>query len=292
MKAAARHIRLIARHSKCVRIWAALPLVLSAGFLASPALAQQAGVLDPGAQVERQRSQQLRLEEERTRRERTRAPEASSLGDAAKAAGLTIPNGGACVTIRNIHVDGTRLIAPEAIARVVEPFQGRCLDLAGLNEPVKAITLAYVEKGFVASRAYLSPQDLSGGKLMITVIEGRLEAIQFKRDGKKDATPAATPAGGSASGRDILPGTSLRSGVDPGRPTLRRSRRRCFPATCGLRRRFPDLPASRSICASWNRGSTRSTGCVRPRRRLRSRPASRRVRAFWKCARSGRSRGG
>jgi hemolysin activation/secretion protein len=60
----------------------------------------------------------------------------------------------------------------------VAPFEGQCLDSGKLNELRAAITKAYLDRGLITSRAYLPPQELSGGVLKIKVIEGRLEGFE------------------------------------------------------------------------------------------------------------------
>ena len=42
---------------------------------------------------------------------------------------------------------------------------------------LQSLTNAYVERGYVTSRAVLGPQDLSRGVLVIKIIEGRVESV-------------------------------------------------------------------------------------------------------------------
>ena len=87
-----------------------------------------------------------------------------------------------CLDIRRIDVKGVTLIEQAALARAVQPFEGKCLDLAGLNSVLKQITFLYVSRGFVTSRAYLPEQDLGRGTLDITVVEGQLAGIVLNGD--------------------------------------------------------------------------------------------------------------
>lgn len=84
---------------------------------------------------------------------------------------------GRCFDIQRIRLDGAALITPAKQALLVEPFIGRCLGTAQLNEVLKTVTDFYLDRGYVTARAYLPQQDLSDGELEVLVIEGRLEGL-------------------------------------------------------------------------------------------------------------------
>ena len=84
---------------------------------------------------------------------------------------------GRCVEIRQIVVKGVHLLSARRVSGAVGPFEGRCLGLAGINGVLQAVTFAYVREGYVAARAYLPGQDLSGGVLRVAVVEGELAGI-------------------------------------------------------------------------------------------------------------------
>ncbi|MCZ2159172.1 ShlB/FhaC/HecB family hemolysin secretion/activation protein, partial [Bartonella sp. 220] len=52
-----------------------------------------------------------------------------------------------------------------------------------INKVLKAVTMLYVKRGYIAVRAYLPEQDLRGGHLQIVVVEGEIEDITL--DGHK-----------------------------------------------------------------------------------------------------------
>ncbi len=87
-----------------------------------------------------------------------------------------------CLDISSIAVEGVNLVRPGELDALIAPFEGSCLGLAGINSVLEAVTFAYVEKGYVASRAYLPEQDLSDGSLEVVVVEGNLEAIVMNGD--------------------------------------------------------------------------------------------------------------
>jgi hemolysin activation/secretion protein len=76
-----------------------------------------------------------------------------------------------------VDVQGAPSIAEVELRRLIDPFEGRCLGLAEFDAVLEAVTLAYVDRGLILSRAYLPEQDLTSGTLEIRVVEGALSAI-------------------------------------------------------------------------------------------------------------------
>ena len=120
-------------------------------------------------EAERLRSERLLEQLERSRPPRSAPPETPPP--------QTTPPALGCVRIHSIAVAGVTVVPPPAVSAAVAPFEGRCLGLADLDRVLEAVTLVYVEAGYVAARAYLTNQDLSDGTLDIVVIEGVLEDI-------------------------------------------------------------------------------------------------------------------
>ncbi|NMH66675.1 ShlB/FhaC/HecB family hemolysin secretion/activation protein [Shewanella salipaludis] len=88
-----------------------------------------------------------------------------------------LENAEQCFDITTISVQGSHKLGPKVIAQVTEPFVGQCLGLAHINALVAAISNLYLEQGYITSRAYIAPQDLSDGVLDLVVIEGVIEGF-------------------------------------------------------------------------------------------------------------------
>ena len=88
------------------------------------------------------------------------------------------PDGGACIQISTLHVEGVTLLSPRTLEAITQAHENTCLSLAGINGILQQITNAYVREGYITSRALLEPQDLSAGVLRIRVAEGRVESIE------------------------------------------------------------------------------------------------------------------
>ena len=84
-----------------------------------------------------------------------------------------------CIDVQRIDLVGISLIDAPAQAALTAPFVGQCLGLPQIDALLQAVTLAYVDLGFIAARAYLPEQNLADGQLEIRVIEGSLARIEM-----------------------------------------------------------------------------------------------------------------
>lgn len=82
-----------------------------------------------------------------------------------------------CFDIRHINIEGITKLASHDTELVIAPFLQQCIGLAHINALISALSNLYLEAGYVTSRAYIAPQDLSDGTLDIIVIEGFIEEI-------------------------------------------------------------------------------------------------------------------
>ncbi|WP_167450540.1 ShlB/FhaC/HecB family hemolysin secretion/activation protein [Xenorhabdus ehlersii] len=87
-----------------------------------------------------------------------------------------------CVNINEILFQGAESLTVSAQHTVIQPYVHRCVTLAELKQLVRTITNTYITEGYITSQAHLPEQSLADGKLHITVIEGRVDAIKI--DGK------------------------------------------------------------------------------------------------------------
>ena len=87
---------------------------------------------------------------------------------------------GPTVMVNTIQVEGVTLIPAETIESIIAPYKNRKLSLAGMQKIADMITDEYRKKGYVTSRAYIPPQTMKNGILIIRVIEGRLGKIDIQ----------------------------------------------------------------------------------------------------------------
>src|SRR4051812_699799 len=79
--------------------------------------------------------------------------------------------------VREYEFEGNTVFSSAELANVTAPFVGRTLSADELEDARRAVTLYYVNHGYVNSGAVLPDQDPSGGIIKIHVIEGKLTRI-------------------------------------------------------------------------------------------------------------------
>jgi len=85
-------------------------------------------------------------------------------------------NDSVCFPIRRIETDPYRLLDRREVEAILRGYRGRCDTIADLLEMVRRINNLYIRGSYIASLAYLRPQDLSDGVLKLSIIEGASDA--------------------------------------------------------------------------------------------------------------------
>lgn len=149
-----------------------------AGVLTLPggAVAQERAVSQDrdARQIIERLQQQERDRAERFERSRDRPPS----GEEAQVAVPAVATGEGCAAIRQVRLVGVTRYRPAEFAAATAELKGDCVGLAAIDAALHTITARYIGDGYVTSRAFVGPQDLKGGMLTITVIEGRLADIR------------------------------------------------------------------------------------------------------------------
>lgn len=116
-----------------------------------------------------------------------------------------------CIPIDEIEVTGVTLLRGSAIDAALAPYRGACLDIAGINAALEAITFLYVDRGYVTARAYLPEQNIADRSLDITVVEGELSAVRFNGETRPIWQSIVFPEliGKSANLREIEQGLEI-----------------------------------------------------------------------------------
>jgi hemolysin activation/secretion protein len=88
-------------------------------------------------------------------------------------------------------------------AEDILPLLGRCYGAQGINIIMRRIQNEIIQRGFITTRVVAGPQQLSTGRLTLTLIPGRIAAIRFS-DAKHPAkTALAVTEGAVLNLRDI-----------------------------------------------------------------------------------------
>jgi len=198
----------------CSRLAYALAILLFAAVL-TPRVA----VAQTPADIEAARSQAeiiQRLEQERLLREqeeaRRRAERVEGVDTKSLEPQIVVPDIGApCRDIRTIVINGAPNLRKQVRERIIGEFAGRCLNVGDIERILAEITRDYIDRGYITTRAYLPPQDLSKGQLEILVIEGVVERIMI-RDGDAHSVSVGNVFPGVEG--DLLNLRDLEQGID------------------------------------------------------------------------------
>jgi hemolysin activation/secretion protein len=95
---------------------------------------------------------------------------------------------GACRQIDRIVIDDAPHLGKIIRDRIDRDFAGRCLNVSDLEQILGEITRDYMERGYIAVRAYLPAQDLATGTLRILVVEGKVGSILIEDGGRRSVS--------------------------------------------------------------------------------------------------------
>ena len=84
------------------------------------------------------------------------------------------------VFVRDVHVTGNTAFSDQEIAEVTAPFTNRTLLTEDLERLRLALTLLYVNKGYLTSGAIIPDQDVTSGAITVQIIEGKLTRIDVE----------------------------------------------------------------------------------------------------------------
>lgn len=92
----------------------------------------------------------------------------------------TIAPAGTTKRVERIRFKDNQVIDGAVLAAIAQPYEGRELDPATIEELRQKITRRYIDAGYVNSGALLGPDSYADGTLTFTIVEGRLSAMRLK----------------------------------------------------------------------------------------------------------------
>jgi len=111
---------------------------------------------------------------------------------------------GPTLPLKRIEIEGNTAIDDAQLQALAEPYLGRDVSLEELFRLRDAMTLAYVNAGFVNSGAVLPDQDVVDGVVRFVIVEGALEQVEVSNTEHLDPDfVAARLARGSAVPLDV-----------------------------------------------------------------------------------------
>lgn len=89
---------------------------------------------------------------------------------------VTVTDGG-LYPVKEIVLHNNTLLSPKEVHEIVSRYIDRSQGIRGLSALAKELTNCYIEHGYITSRVYLTPQDISDGVVDLYAIEGKIEKI-------------------------------------------------------------------------------------------------------------------
>jgi hemolysin activation/secretion protein len=84
------------------------------------------------------------------------------------------------VMVQTIRVEGSTVLSQEEIGMITAPYEKRELSTEDLEQLRRALTQAYINKGYVNSGAIIPDQSIQDGQLTYRIIEGKLTDIHIE----------------------------------------------------------------------------------------------------------------
>ena len=82
--------------------------------------------------------------------------------------------------IKTITVEGAVKLSQDEIRAVTARYEGKELSMKGIQKVADLLTDEYRKKGLVTSRAYVPPQTVKDGTLIIRVVEGKIGSLEIR----------------------------------------------------------------------------------------------------------------
>jgi len=84
------------------------------------------------------------------------------------------------IFIKKIEISGNTVFSAEELARITKPYTNRELTTEDLDTLRQALTILYINKGYINSGAVIPDQPVENGVIQLKIIEGELTAIEVK----------------------------------------------------------------------------------------------------------------
>jgi hemolysin activation/secretion protein len=185
---------------------------------------------DPGQRLLQEQRDQQRTQQLQQAPAQIAVPEQPALPNLPEGADVeTLPDVEPMFEIEHIDFVGDKVLKPRELDAVARPFIGKRLGRNRINLLLRRLTEAFIARGYITTRAYLGPQNLSSGTLSIHIVAGHVAAFTLNgkplRPRDPDSKPFETHGGGlltdngtawafGESQGDVLRLPDLEQGVD------------------------------------------------------------------------------
>lgn len=82
-----------------------------------------------------------------------------------------------CFVTKSIILKKVTLLSSDEQNQSIYPYIGKCNGIKSLNALADSLTKRYIDKGYITSRVYLIPQDISDGEVEFDALEGKIAHV-------------------------------------------------------------------------------------------------------------------
>jgi hemolysin activation/secretion protein len=151
-------------------IWIAVLLFILSSqtiIFAQPASQTAGGLAQQEKAIEKQRKIEKQISKERPAEQQAVPQE------------VVLPDTGPKVLVTKIDVQGATLLSAMDVRTIISSYEGKQLSLKDFQKIADLLSAEYRKKGYMTSRAYVPPQSVKEGVLVIKVIEGKLGSVDI-----------------------------------------------------------------------------------------------------------------
>jgi hemolysin activation/secretion protein len=91
-----------------------------------------------------------------------------------------------CFFIKEVIFEGEGVFNAKILSKQIKEFIGKNVCGDELNNIVKKINQFYIKNGYITTQSYIKPQNISSGTITITIIEGKIEYVNFSNNNTKN----------------------------------------------------------------------------------------------------------
>ena len=93
----------------------------------------------------------------------------------------SLPDSGVRFTLKTVRFKGNSIYSEPQLRSIVAQYLGRSIGMRELQAIADAVVLKYQRDGYFLANAFFEPQDVSGGEVQVSVLEGTLGRVRVER---------------------------------------------------------------------------------------------------------------
>ncbi len=91
-----------------------------------------------------------------------------------------------CFFVNEIIFEGNKIYSQKRLLNQVKKFLNKNICGNGILELTSVLNKFYIKNGYITTQSYVKPQNISSGKVIISIIEGEIEYVDFAENSFKN----------------------------------------------------------------------------------------------------------